>query len=88
MWFIFHRTFIIVKVKEKLLENMWIKVIVWGVFFLLLGIFLIGTSLNLQSSDVQYAQSMSEIGKPIGYLFSAVGIIAIVVGIKFPDRWK
>ena len=88
MWFIFHRTFIIVKIKEKLLENMWIKVIAWGVFFLLLGIFLIGTSLNLQSSDVQYAQSMLDIAKPAGYLMSAVGIIAIVVGIKFPDRWK
>ena len=88
MWFIFHRTFIIVKIKEKLLENMWIKVIVWGVFFLLLGIFLIGTSLNLQSSDVQYDQSMLDIAKPAGYLMSAVGIIAIVVGIKFPDRWK
>ena len=88
MWFIFHRTFIIVKIKEKLLENMWIKVIVWGVFFLLLGIFLIGTSLNLQSSDVQYAQSMLDIAKPAGYLMSAVGIIAIVVGIKLPDRWK
>ena len=71
-----------------MLENMWIKVIVWGVFFLLLGIFLIGTSLNLQSSDVQYAQSMLDIAKPAGYLMSAVGIIAIVVGIKFPDRWK
>ena len=98
--------FIIVKVTEKLFENMWIKVIVWGVFMLLVGIFLIHTSSGLEAlseeerakvynfgSDLgviflQSPQGVLDIAKPFGYLASAVGIIAIVVGIKFPDRWK
>mgnify|MGYP003994867029 CR=1 FL=1 len=85
---------------------MWIKVIAWGVFFLLMGIFLLHHSASLEALSeeerakvydfgfgsgiifLQSPQGILDIGKPMGYLVSALGIIVIVVGIKFPDRWK
>ena len=78
------------------------QAIVFGVFFLILGLFLIRMSLSLQEQGEealaevyhfgflysQTGQAMLDIAKPVGYLMSAIGIIGIVVGIKFPDRWK